>query len=220
MRPGSFTTSPDIHEHTADPFSGGRGTRAHRLKSPAARSAGARRPISLPRWRRPMTARLAWRIASSTRPRKPAPTRSSFRPISPMRSPHSTSRSASNSPSRTRPASPIGSGWSSPTSNGQVLPAHAREIGIGFLSSAFSHRAVELLERLGMPAWKIASGEVRFGRAARPHGGDRQADAHEHRHERLCRDRGDARQAAAGGCAGCGPAMHEPLSDLARGSRA
>ncbi len=40
------------------------------------------------------------------------------------------------------------------------LAAHAREIGIGFLSSAFSHRAVELLERLGMPAWKIASGEV------------------------------------------------------------
>ena len=40
------------------------------------------------------------------------------------------------------------------------LASHAREIGIGFLSSAFSHRAVELLERLDMPAWKIASGEV------------------------------------------------------------
>jgi N-acetylneuraminate synthase len=40
------------------------------------------------------------------------------------------------------------------------LAEHAREIGIGFLSSAFSHRAVELLQRLGMPAWKIASGEV------------------------------------------------------------
>jgi N-acetylneuraminate synthase len=40
------------------------------------------------------------------------------------------------------------------------LAGHAREIGIGFLSSAFSQRAVELLERLGMPAWKIASGEV------------------------------------------------------------
>ena len=40
------------------------------------------------------------------------------------------------------------------------LADHAREIGIGFLSSAFSHRAVDLLERLQMPAWKIASGEV------------------------------------------------------------
>jgi N-acetylneuraminate synthase len=40
------------------------------------------------------------------------------------------------------------------------LSGHAREIGIGFLSSAFSHRAVDLLERLGIPAWKIASGEV------------------------------------------------------------
>jgi len=41
-----------------------------------------------------------------------------------------------------------------------ALAGHAREIGIGFLSSAFSHRAVDLLERLGMPAWKIASGEA------------------------------------------------------------
>ena len=40
------------------------------------------------------------------------------------------------------------------------LANHAREIGIGLLSSAFSHRAVELLERFDMPAWKIASGEV------------------------------------------------------------
>ena len=40
------------------------------------------------------------------------------------------------------------------------LAAHARETDIGFLSSAFSPRAVELLERLGVPAWKIASGEL------------------------------------------------------------
>ena len=43
------------------------------------------------------------------------------------------------------------------------LAAHAREIGIVFLSSAFSQRAVKLLERLEMPAWKIASGEVASG---------------------------------------------------------
>jgi N,N'-diacetyllegionaminate synthase len=41
----------------------------------------------------------------------------------------------------------------------QGLAAHARERGLIFLSSAFSLAAVELLQRLGMPAWKIGSGE-------------------------------------------------------------
>jgi N-acetylneuraminate synthase len=40
------------------------------------------------------------------------------------------------------------------------LAKHARERGLIFLSSPFSEAAVELLDRLGMPAWKIASGEV------------------------------------------------------------
>ncbi|HWV41408.1 N-acetylneuraminate synthase family protein [Pseudorhodoplanes sp.] len=40
------------------------------------------------------------------------------------------------------------------------LADHAREKKLAFISSAFSARAVELLERLGMPAWKVASGEV------------------------------------------------------------
>jgi N,N'-diacetyllegionaminate synthase len=40
------------------------------------------------------------------------------------------------------------------------LAGHAREKGLVFLSSAFSVPAVELLARLGMPAWKIASGEL------------------------------------------------------------
>lgn len=40
------------------------------------------------------------------------------------------------------------------------LANHAREAGIMFLSSAFSFKAIELLERIGMPAWKVASGEV------------------------------------------------------------
>lgn len=44
------------------------------------------------------------------------------------------------------------------------LAAHARERGLIFLSSAFSLAAVELLQRLGMPAWKIGSGEF----ASRP----------------------------------------------------
>ncbi len=40
------------------------------------------------------------------------------------------------------------------------LAAHAREVELIFLSSPFSHEAVDLLETCGMPAWKIASGEV------------------------------------------------------------
>lgn len=39
------------------------------------------------------------------------------------------------------------------------LATHAKERGLEFLSSAFSIAAVELLERIGVPAWKIGSGE-------------------------------------------------------------
>jgi N,N'-diacetyllegionaminate synthase len=40
------------------------------------------------------------------------------------------------------------------------LAEHARERGIIFLSSPFSIQAIELLDRIGMPLWKIASGET------------------------------------------------------------
>lgn len=40
------------------------------------------------------------------------------------------------------------------------LRDHAHERGLVFLSSAFSLEAVELLEALGMPAWKVGSGEI------------------------------------------------------------
>jgi N,N'-diacetyllegionaminate synthase len=40
------------------------------------------------------------------------------------------------------------------------LKAHAEAKGLLFLSSAFSHAAVDLLRRLGMAAWKVASGEL------------------------------------------------------------
>jgi N,N'-diacetyllegionaminate synthase len=40
------------------------------------------------------------------------------------------------------------------------LQQHAAERGLIFLSSPFSVEAVELLERVGVQAWKIASGEV------------------------------------------------------------
>src|SRR5690348_3549939 len=38
------------------------------------------------------------------------------------------------------------------------LREHAEEKGIRFLSSAFSLEAVEMLKRVGVAAWKIASG--------------------------------------------------------------
>ena len=40
------------------------------------------------------------------------------------------------------------------------LAEHARQRGVLFLSSPFSTQAVDLLERIGMPLWKIASGET------------------------------------------------------------
>lgn len=40
------------------------------------------------------------------------------------------------------------------------LKEHAEGAGLIFLSSAFSFRAVEMLERLGMEAWKVGAGEV------------------------------------------------------------
>jgi N-acetylneuraminate synthase len=42
----------------------------------------------------------------------------------------------------------------------QGLAGHCRERGVLFISSPFSIDAVDLLERVGQPIWKIASGEV------------------------------------------------------------
>lgn len=44
------------------------------------------------------------------------------------------------------------------------LKQHAEDRGLVFLSSPFSNEAVDLLARIGMAAWKVASGEV----ASRP----------------------------------------------------
>ena len=40
------------------------------------------------------------------------------------------------------------------------LAEHAREAGLIFLSSAFSFEAVDLLDRLQVPAWKVGAGET------------------------------------------------------------
>jgi N-acetylneuraminate synthase len=42
----------------------------------------------------------------------------------------------------------------------RALKTHADQCGLVFLSSPFSLEAVELLDRVGMPAWKVASGEA------------------------------------------------------------
>jgi N,N'-diacetyllegionaminate synthase len=42
----------------------------------------------------------------------------------------------------------------------QELKAHCDERGVIFLSSPFSPEAVDLLGRVGVPAWKVASGEI------------------------------------------------------------
>ena len=40
------------------------------------------------------------------------------------------------------------------------LYEHARKAGLWFVSSPFSHEAIELLERTGISIWKVASGEI------------------------------------------------------------
>ncbi len=47
-----------------------------------------------------------------------------------------------------------------PVEHWRGLAEHAAKRGILFLSSAFSHAAVDLLEELDMPAWKVGSGEL------------------------------------------------------------
>ena len=102
----------------------------------------------------------------------------------------------------------------------QGLAAHARERGLIFLSSAFSLAAVELLRGIGMPAWKIGSGEFASRRSLGCDGGGRRADPVQHRLSK----RGEIDNAVAM-FRGDGPAfraapMHEPVSHAARRSRA
>ena len=88
----------------------------------------------------------------------------------------------------------------------------ARERGVLFISSPFSIEAVDLLERIGQPLWKIASGEVSNTSAARSRARDRRAGAAVDRHEPAGRDRrgGGARQGARR--AGRRAAVHDRVS--------
>lgn len=42
----------------------------------------------------------------------------------------------------------------------KALAAHAKDVGLDFLSTPFSVEAVQLLDELGVPAWKIGSGDT------------------------------------------------------------
>lgn len=48
------------------------------------------------------------------------------------------------------------------------LKRHADEKGITFISTPFSKAAVELLERIGVPAWKIGSGDTMLSELIEP----------------------------------------------------
>jgi N-acetylneuraminate synthase len=84
------------------------------------------------------------------------------------------------------------------------LADHARERGLTFLSSPFSIQAVELLDGLGMPVWKIASGEtsnaVLLDRISRHRQAGPALDGNEspRRNRRRCRPR--ARAPRGGRC--------------------
>ena len=82
------------------------------------------------------------------------------------------------------------------------LADHARERGLLFLSSPFSSEAVELLERVGMPAWKVASGEMANLPMLERDGGHRQAGAALLGHGHVGRDRRGGRDGAGRGRAG------------------
>ena len=126
-------------------------------EAPGSASAPAR---SSPRSVRPTTAAPAWRTPSSTPPQTPAPTRSSSRRTSRAPRARPPSPGARRSAARMRHGSTTGAAWSFPESVWHELRAHADEQGLLFLSSPFSLEAVELLTRVGVAGWKVASGEI------------------------------------------------------------
>ena len=155
----------------------------------------ARRPRrrALPRHRRggadPRRQPRAWRTPSSTRSPTPAPTRSSSRPTSPRPRARRPSRCASQF---SRQDATRYDYWQRMefTEDAVARAGGARrERGVLFLSSPFSVEAVDLLERIGQPLWKIASGEIVEHRAARSRARHRRAGAALDRHEPARRDR-------------------------------
>ena len=114
------------------------------------------------RSRRPMTGVWGRRMRTSTRSLGRGRTRSSSRHTSRRRRARRASRGECDSVRRTRRATTIGGGWSSRVAVAGTQE-HAEGCGLLFLSSPFSVEAVELLERIGVGVWKIASGEATGG---------------------------------------------------------
>ena len=99
------------------------------------------------------------------------------------------------------------------------LKAHASDKGLAFLSSPFSLEAVELLQRVGVVAWKVASGETNnhalLDAIAVTGHPNHPLDRHEHaQRDRRCRGPGARARGAAGH-----PAMHLRLPLSARAGR-
>ena len=64
-----------------------------------------------------------------------------------------------------------------------AIAQRARRLGLGFISTPFALDAVDMLHRLGVDAYKIASGDCHASPADRTRGEDRQAAHHLDRHE-------------------------------------
>ena len=73
-------------------------------------------------------------------------------------------------------------------SSGVACADHAREKGLIFLSlGLLGRRRRSAAQRLGMPAWKVGSGEVALARSSERHDRRRRARPAQHRHERAGR---------------------------------
>ena len=109
---------------------------------------------------RPTTAVWAWLTPSSTRSPTPAPTRSSFRRTSPPPRARGASRGGCRSARQDHSRYDYWKRTAFTFAQWVDLKAARRSARAAFLSSPFSLEAVELLEDVGVAAWKVASGEV------------------------------------------------------------
>ena len=127
--------------------------------------------------------------ARSQPPRNAVPTRSSCRSATTARSSRASSTS-SRTTTRTASARRTVSTarrWSFGRDDYAELQAHARELGITFFATAFDFASADFLAELDVPAFKIASGDLRNTPLLRHVAALRQADDPLHRRRRRWR---------------------------------